>query len=126
MKQYIAVVSSEAGKIAKYEHFDTQAEADAHVAKFGGFVATKPSDRTGYWVVGADTLTHDAAQEASDALSNSWSAIRSERNILISATDWRVLPDQPVSQPWLDYRQALRDVPNVATPDLVVWPTPPV
>ncbi len=55
-----------------------------------------------------------------------WDDVRQQRNTLISATDWRVLPDQPVSQPWLDYRQALRDVTNVATPDLVVWPVEPV
>jgi hypothetical protein len=67
MKTYIAVVSSEAGKIAKYQDFDTQAEADAHVVMFGGFVAAKPSDKTGYWVVGVDTLTHDSTTEAADA-----------------------------------------------------------
>ena len=61
MKQYIAVVSSDAGKITKYQDFDTQAEADTHVADFGGFVSAKPSDSTGYWVVGVDTLTYDAA-----------------------------------------------------------------
>ncbi len=55
-----------------------------------------------------------------------WDDVRAKRNNLISATDWRVLPDQPVSQPWLDYRQALRDVTSVATPDLVVWPVEPV
>ena len=55
-----------------------------------------------------------------------WDDVRTKRNTLISTTDWRVLPDQPVSQPWMDYRQALRDVTNVATPDLVVWPVEPV
>mgnify|MGYP003640950079 CR=1 FL=1 len=126
MKQYIAVVSSDAGKITKYQDFDTQAEADTHVADFGGFVSAKPSDSTGYWVVGVDTLTYDAAQEAADTLSNSWAAIRTKRNTLISATDWRVLPDQPVSQPWLDYRQALRDLPDSqADPDDIVFPDAP-
>ena len=67
MKQYIAIVASLNGKVAKYQDFDTQAEADAHVASFGGFVSAKPSDSTGYWVVGDGTLTHDAAQEAADA-----------------------------------------------------------
>ncbi len=125
MRNYIAVVASEAGKIAKYQDFDTEAEADAHVVRFGGFVSAKPSDSTGYWVVGVNTLTYDAAQESADALSNSWASIRTKRNSLISATDWRVLPDQTVSQPWMDYRQALRDVTNVATPEDVIWPTEP-
>ncbi len=77
------------------------------------------------------TVDEEAARDAEEAYGASqevpraWAAIRTKRNNLISATDWRVLPDQPVSQPWLDYRQALRDVTNVATPDLVVWPTEP-
>ena len=55
-----------------------------------------------------------------------WASIRTQRNTLISATDWRVLPDQPVSQPWLDYRQALRDLPaNTTDPANPTWPTMP-
>lgn len=128
MKQYIAVVSSEAGKIAKYQDFDTQAEADAHAVIFGGFVTTPPTGSIAYWTVDtvAKTLTHDDAQEDTDALSGAWASVRQQRNALISATDWRVLPDQPISQPWMDYRQSLRDITNVATPDLVVWPSEPV
>lgn len=55
-----------------------------------------------------------------------WDDVRQQRNTLISATDWRVLPDQPVSQAWMDYRQALRDVTNAATPEDVIWPVEPV
>ena len=52
--------------------------------------------------------------------------LRTKRDQLISATDWRVLPDQPVSQPWLDYRQALRDLPaNTVDPLNPTWPTEP-
>jgi len=51
---------------------------------------------------------------------------RTERDTLIRACDWRVLPDQPVSQPWLDYRRALRDVPQQeGFPFEVVWPRMP-
>lgn len=69
MKNYIAVVRSENGKIAKYQDFDTEAEADDHVAEYGGFVAENPGDHTDYWIVNTDaeTLTYDGDQEAADA-----------------------------------------------------------
>ena len=61
MKIFIAVVKHENNRVTKYQDFDTQAEADAHVATYGGFVDDKPSDRFDYWIVDADkkTLTHD-------------------------------------------------------------------
>ena len=69
MKDYIAVVKNENNKITKYQDFDTQSEADAHVSAHGGFVVDKPvSDRMDYWVVDADkeTLTYDKSTADSD------------------------------------------------------------
>jgi hypothetical protein len=66
MKAFIAVISHEAGKIAKYHDFDTQAEANAHVAEYGGFVADCPGANPLYWQVGNGTLTYDDAQELAD------------------------------------------------------------
>ena len=61
--------------------------------------------------------------------------LRIERNNKIALTDWRVLPDQTPSDDWINYRQALRDLPASATPKLnsdyeldltsVTWPTEP-
>ena len=61
--------------------------------------------------------------------------LRIERNKKIAETDWRVLPDQSPSDDWINYRQALRDLPASATPKLdsfyeldltsVTWPTEP-
>ena len=61
--------------------------------------------------------------------------LRIERNKKIAETDWRVLPDQTPSDDWINYRQALRDLPASATPKLnsdyeldltsVAWPTEP-
>ena len=61
--------------------------------------------------------------------------LRIERNKKIAETDWRVLPDQTLSDNWTNYRQALRDLPASATPKLnsnyeldltsVTWPTEP-
>ena len=45
-----------------------------------------------------------------------WNAVRSERNALLSASDWTQLPDTALSDlkktEWATYRQALRDVPS--------------
>ena len=47
---------------------------------------------------------------------NFWNAVRSERNALLSASDWTQLPDTALSDSkkteWATYRQALRDVPS--------------
>ena len=61
--------------------------------------------------------------------------LRIERDARIAKTDWRVLPDQTPSDDWINYRQALRDLPASATPKLnsdyeldfssFTWPTEP-
>ena len=61
--------------------------------------------------------------------------LRIERNKKIAETDWRVLSDQTTSDDWINYRQALRDLPASASPKLnsdyeldltsVTWPTEP-
>ena len=61
--------------------------------------------------------------------------LREERNKRLSECDWRVLPDQTPSDDWINYRQALRDLPASATPKLdsggqldfssFTWPTEP-
>ena len=59
--------------------------------------------------------------------------LKEERNRRIAATDWRFLSDQTPSQEWIDYRQALRDLPANSTPELdedgnlinVDWPVEP-
>ena len=61
--------------------------------------------------------------------------LRIERDNKIAQTDWRVLPDQTPSDDWINYRQALRDLPASASPKLdlnyeldfssFTWPTEP-
>jgi len=57
--------------------------------------------------------------------------IKKRRNLLLTASDKYTTPDFPhptdeVKQAWLDYRQALRDLPaNTADPENPVWPEPP-
>ena len=64
--------------------------------------------------------------------------LRTKRNKLLSESDFKVMPDyihpsEEIKQTWITYRQALRDLPTTASPQLddnceltnVTWPTPP-
>ena len=61
--------------------------------------------------------------------------LRIERDKKIAVTDWRALKDQTLSDDWINYRQALRDLPASASPKLdsnyeldfssFTWPTEP-
>ena len=44
--------------------------------------------------------------------------LRIERNKKIAETDWRMLPDHTPSDDWINYRQALRDLPASSSPKL--------
>jgi hypothetical protein len=71
-----------------------------------------------------------------DFLTESWApsydrqdqAIKSQRNLLLTSSDWTQLPDVPLAtkDAWTTYRQALRDITaQSGYPFNVVWPTPP-
>ena len=58
-----------------------------------------------------------------------WEQIRSQRDSLLKDSDWSVASDanpKPSKEAWLDYRKALRDVPQTfSKPEEVVWPSKP-
>ena len=57
-----------------------------------------------------------------------WEQIKSKRDNLLKESDWIDLPNSPSKnkQAWLDYRQALRDVPQkFKKAEDVVWPKAP-
>jgi hypothetical protein len=56
-----------------------------------------------------------------------WERLRNRRNALLSACDFRMVPDAPwATAPWEAHRQALRDLPDTTEdPRLAVWPEPP-
>lgn len=59
-----------------------------------------------------------------------WEVVRNQRGALIAASDWVILramdTGTPVPQAWLDYRQALRDIPETCVdPFNVTWPEIP-
>jgi len=57
--------------------------------------------------------------------------VREKRDELIAATDWMAVSDRVMTQAQIEYRQALRDLPETADPQLdengqltnVTWPT---
>ncbi len=59
------------------------------------------------------------------------SLLRADRNILLAETDKYALPDWPHTSlakqtEWLEYRQALRDLPSTTDdPANAVWPVQP-
>ena len=56
--------------------------------------------------------------------------LRQQRNQLLSETDWMAVADRTMTQAQIDYRQALRNLPETADPQLdengqltnVTWP----
>lgn len=70
MKKYVAIVTHDSGVIQKYQDFDTEADADAHVEKYGGKVVQDIDDAIRYWDVSGDTPVKDSDQQTADATKN--------------------------------------------------------
>lgn len=60
-------------------------------------------------------------------LARQWSTIRSQRDALLTSSDWTQIPDSPKCQDesWLNYRQALRDITTQSDPFNIDWPETP-
>lgn len=58
-----------------------------------------------------------------------WETVKLERSRLLQETDWVGASDanpKPSKVAWLNYRQALRNIPQIfPTPQSVIWPTKP-
>ena len=68
----------------------------------------------------------EARAWADGATDRAWEALRWQRNKLLSETDWMAMSDYTMSDPWKNYRQALRDLPaNTSDPESPNWPTKP-
>ena len=84
--------------------------------------------------VTGDELADLNARQAGET-DRAWAALRADRDRLLSETDWVSLRAVDASndglgiqlpQVWVDYRQALRDLPaNTSDPANPVWPTKP-
>jgi hypothetical protein len=65
-------------------------------------------------------IIENASQEEAEI------GIRTKRNMLLQETDWMALSDNTLTQEWVDYRQALRDVTDQeGFPFEVEWPAKP-
>ena len=109
-----------------------------HSLKPGAQWTLRGNDYTGLEWLDSDqkpTKTEVADKIAELDAAEPMRLLRIERNKKIAETDWRMLPDQPSSDDWVNYRQALRDLPASATPKLnsnydldltsFTWPTEP-
>jgi len=67
------------------------------------------------------------AELASGANDRAASALRTERNVKLTESDWTQVADAPVDKTaWATYRQSLRDVPSQSGfPNEITWPTEP-
>jgi len=73
-----------------------------------------------------DTATQDEADYKALKDAEQAESIRQERNERLSKTDWRFRSDMNPSQDWVNYCQALRDVPlQSGFPWVIDWPTEP-
>ena len=74
--------------------------------------------KTGRWVIGFTVVNKPQDQAET--------AVRNQRNRLLSDTDWMALSDNTMTPEWASYRQALRDITEqTGFPYSVVWPTKP-
>ena len=73
-------------------------------------------------------ITEPASEEiVSSRVTNQALRVRSQRNTLLTQSDWTQVLDAPVNQPaWSAYRQALRDITvQPGFPLEVIWPQQP-
>ncbi len=56
---------------------------------------------------------HDGDKITQTELDVDWEQIRKTRNFELKNTDWLAVKDRTMSQAWKDYRQSLRDLPQL-------------
>ena len=97
-------------------------DVEAHTDEDGNDVATT--------YVQSHFIGQDDTKDAR-ILAKKWANVRSQRDRLIAATDWRVIvaseSDEGSDLPtkWKTYRTNLRDITEQADPDNITWPTEP-
>ena len=79
-----------------------------------------------------DPHSDDHCSECGDTVCFGWHWVRKTRDAMLAASDSRIAPDMSdaAKQPWLDYRQKLRDLPDAwagvgTATHLIVWPLDP-
>ena len=81
-----------------------------------------------YRLVNGSIVTEDYEMPQELIIGAKWEEVRTERNKLLSESDWTQNQDVPETtrNAWTTYRQTLRDIPSTySSPEEVVWPTKP-
>ena len=115
-------------KLAKYQSFELEADANAHSIEYNGFAVQDIGGNQEFWIVDmvAKTVTQDTATEATVTTERAWSELRTKRDQLLNNTDWWASSDLSITEAQTSYRQQLRDLPaNTADPADPTWPTQP-
>jgi hypothetical protein len=85
---------------------------------------TNPALQNGKWVE-TWSVTNATQEQIAERRANKETEIRNERNRLLAETDWRFRSDMNPSQAWIDYCQALRDLPQIEGFPNVEFPQAP-
>ena len=104
------------GKVAKYQPFENEADAEEHATQFGGFVITTPEGSMDFWVVDpvAKTVVIDTVAQIDTAYKIKANNERIWRDAELVKTDFTQLSDSPVDEiAYATYRQELRDIPTL-------------
>ena len=114
-------VNSLAGSINKYRWDGTEWVLEQNTSEIERFEFTL-ADFPDAPVPEMPNYNHDQHQLEQEA-----EEVRTQRDALLSQSDWTQVPDAPVDQQaWAEYRQALRDVPQQAGfPTEITWPVKP-
>ena len=87
--------------------------------------AVNPTLQNNVWVQ-TWSVTEATEEEKQQRTVEKSNEVRSHRDSLLAETDWRFRSDMNPSQAWIEYCQALRDVPQQAGfPWNVQWPSKP-
>ena len=75
-------------------------------------------------ILDADANPAEWGAEWEEEIDDTAERIRSLRNESLAASDWMATTDRTMTQAEIDYRQALRDLPDQeGFPTEVIWPT---
>ncbi|WP_312531289.1 tail fiber assembly protein [Comamonas sp.] len=132
MKSYYVV--DDEGYMVASGHYNHDAELKFYRAQHGArlrlgtprsFVPADAPSMTHRWHVERCCWDFPAVDIASE-----WEKVRYQRDKLLAACDWRILPDAPTSQEerqaWLEYRAALRDITEQPNVTAICWPMQPI
>jgi hypothetical protein len=97
----------------------------AHDRATQKLVSVNPYEKDG--IVYTVSVVDKTAEEIAADLNSKAAQIRSQRNQLLTASDWTQVLDAPIDRTaWATYRQALRDITSQEDfPNNVVWPKNP-